>query len=204
MVCNLATVTYRCLKVNGIWDGIVESKKNKAFVRLPPPRSRPDKPPEGCFNCGENHWLDQCPKPIDQAKVDAKRREYRTKHPRRHGKVGKHRQNNGSGSTQTQANVKLPAQPTSDPKPKHISGEDGPPLILNRKGNYVLDQKRWDKLSEMLATLAKESKVPAPAAPPSSSTQTSGQGGWIERLCQSRKSLNLTPVTMTMSTSLSP
>ena len=67
---------------------------------------------------------------------------------------------------------------SSAPKPKHISAEDGTPLILNRKGNYVLDQKRWDKLSDkLIAALATESKVPAPAADPS--TQTSGQGGGL-------------------------
>ena len=163
------------MKANGVWDGVVERKKNQAFIG-----TRPEKPPDGCFNCGGDHWLDKCPKPLDQARVDAKRRAYRTSHPRRQGKGGKRRQGNGNRSTQQQANVtspSAPAQPTSAPKPKHISAEDGTPLILNRKGNYVLDQKRWDKLSDKLVTLATESKVPAPAANPS--TQTSGQGGGL-------------------------
>ena len=61
VVCRLATVTYRRLKANGVWDGIVDRKSNQAFVG-----TRPEKPPDGCFNCGGDHWLDKCPRPIDQ------------------------------------------------------------------------------------------------------------------------------------------
>ena len=35
VVCRLATATYHRLKANGTWDGIVDKKKNKAYLGSP-------------------------------------------------------------------------------------------------------------------------------------------------------------------------
>ena len=35
-----------------------KSKEKKKYV---PPADRAEKPPHGCFKCGKDHWLDQCP-----------------------------------------------------------------------------------------------------------------------------------------------
>ena len=71
----------------------------------------------------------------------------------------------------------------SSRRPKHKTSKEGKPLILNKRGLYVLDTKKWrakqtsrtDQLAAMIAkhsVPAAESSAPAPAAPPTSSPET--------------------------------
>ena len=178
VVCRLATTTYRRLKATGVWDGIVDKKKNQAYTNSGTPHTgRPEKPPGGCLNCGSpNHWLDQCPQPKDQARIDANRKKYFETHPRARGSRGGGRRrrngnsNSNSGNT-AQANtvtntVTTPTNTSS--LPKHISAENGVPLILNKQGNYVIDQKRYTNfINQAVAALGGGTPAPKPpqAAP---------------------------------------
>ena len=71
-----------------------------------------------CWNCGKNHRLRDCPLPRDEAKIEAEVLAFRKRRAERRKKVsGEHDQ------------------------PKTKLSEDGKPLILNKKGYYVADQK---------------------------------------------------------------
>ena len=118
-VIGLATNTYRRLKASGVWDGVA-SKRSKACnltrSNLSPSSSSNTK--ISCWNCGGSHHLDDCPKPVDQARADKARRAYRTKKgPRR-----------------------------NQDKPLRKTGPDGGPLIRDEKGACVLDSKKMKTL----------------------------------------------------------
>lgn len=90
--------------------------KSKALTYQPPPSGLNATQPQSdskftCWNCGGPHHLKDCPKALDQAKIDAARQKFRATR-RSRGK----------------------------PKRKTV---DGKPLILNKNGYYVLDQKKW-------------------------------------------------------------
>ena len=65
---HLAVNMYQQLKALGIWAG---SKTGLAFPAESglPQSNHPCKP--CCWNCGDKHLLKDCPKPHDQAKIDA-------------------------------------------------------------------------------------------------------------------------------------
>lgn len=121
-VNSLATATYARLKADGQWDVPEDTKKKSSggYVAGAPGHSKP-KPtgpgPRGsgkCFNCGSrDHYLPDCPKPRDEDKI-AKNRQAYSKSTPKHG--GKH--------------------------PRRKLGPGGKPMILNKNGAYVLDQKK--------------------------------------------------------------
>ncbi len=66
-----------------------------------------------CFNCGStDHLLNACPKPRNEERIAANRAKY------------------------------MDSKGRKDKRPKHKTGSDGKPMILNKKGVYVLDQKK--------------------------------------------------------------
>ncbi len=114
---KLASATYNRLKLSGEWD-VPKAAKSKAYFggqtgsgSRPPPSGRPTRL---CWNCGSpDHMLPECPKPLDQVRVDKARQQFRTRsrgnaYPRR-------------------------------PQNKVI---DGKPMVCNQKGAYVLDQRK--------------------------------------------------------------
>ena len=109
---NLASSMYSRLKNKGDWVADVKQKKNvyPGFKDTKPPSSRPKRT---CWNCGEDHMLNDCPKPRDEARIKKAVEKFRAENPRRNNRRG----------------------------PKHKNGPDGRPLVKNKKGVYVLDQK---------------------------------------------------------------
>ena len=125
-VINLATTTHRRLKATGVWDEMTR-KRGKACALMPNPNSKGATTYAVlCWNCGKPHHLKDCKLPIDQAKVDKARAAFRSK-----------RKNSTSNKT--------------NGKPRFKSGSDGKPLVLNKKGACVLDQKKWRALSAHFA-----------------------------------------------------
>ena len=83
----------------------------------------------------------KCDKPHDQAKIEANKKKFNAA-----------KKSGSSGSSR------------SGGKPKHRVGEDGKPLILNKNGAYVLDQKKakkWRALQLSVASDATPSSAPA-------------------------------------------
>jgi hypothetical protein len=65
---RLATVSYNRIKSSGHWD--IPKSKSKGYLNLP--TKGPPQPDYKCWNCGEpGHRLDGCPKPQNQARIDA-------------------------------------------------------------------------------------------------------------------------------------
>ena len=88
--------------------------------------------------------------PFHQQRFDANRKKFYEQFPNTRGKGGRSSRSRGhTARPQANANanaVTPPATSTTTPKPKYISGEDGIPMVLNKLGNYVVDQKRYKTL----------------------------------------------------------
>ena len=69
-----------------------------------------------------------------------------------------------------EARQKFKASQRAKGKPKHKFGTDGKPLVLNKNGFYVLDQRRWK------AYLAATSTDPGPRTGDSAPTSVVPQG----------------------------
>jgi hypothetical protein len=75
---RLATVTYNRIKQSGSWD--LPTKKSKGYLNAPAGKGPPSNPDYRCWNCGESgHRIDACPKPRNQARIDAERVKFRAK-----------------------------------------------------------------------------------------------------------------------------
>ena len=94
----------------------------EAFANMTPEQQKAvpyfKRPGYACFNCDESgHPLKDCPKPYNAEKVEAARKAYAAKHPRKR-----------------------------DSRPKRITATKGKwkgrPLIKNKKGVYVIDAKK--------------------------------------------------------------
>ena len=142
-VLALATNTHQRLKHSGVWDGVVH--KSRALTYHPSPTTTT--PSNGstnghnsnttlrCWNCNGDHHLKDCPKPLDQAKIDAARARFR-------------------------------ASRRSRGKTKCGTGSDGKPLVLNKNGFCVLDQKAW-KAQQAEASNTSNQQAPRGSAPSS-------------------------------------
>ena len=82
-----------------------------------------------CWNCGGHHHLKDCTKALDQAKIDRARQQFK-------------QQRKGRGKT----------------LPRHATGSDGKPLVLNKNGAYVLDQQAWRAVRAHLAITSAPSR----------------------------------------------
>ena len=166
--------SYNRLKQSGEWD-VPSSVKAKGYVAgplsAPPPRFPPqDTKNMKCWNCGkEGHLLPQCTAPRDQAKIDQACQSFRQANPRGNGQGGRGR---------------------PFPRRKKV---DGKPMIRNKKGAYVLDQKRVrEKKAALLKDLTKAfSAAQAPIAPAEAPVPTQAP---------SRAAVAVTPITTTART----
>lgn len=81
-IIRLASATYNRLKLSGEWDVPASSQKKAMVVEVRRPFKPNDnqpRPDPTCWNCGiKGHKLQQCPKPLDQAKIDKKRVEWKS------------------------------------------------------------------------------------------------------------------------------
>ena len=136
-VLALANNTYQRLKHSGQWDGVLKRSQAHAAVPSGPRVSRhvdcSKPPPPGyiCFNCGGHHWLIRCEKPLVQARIETNKQKFF---------AAKH--NSTSDSSR------------SGGKPQYRVGEDGKPLVLNKNGACVLDQKKAKKWRALQLSVA--------------------------------------------------
>ena len=122
---NMALNAYHRLKASGVWDSPSGRRANLASQRAKPATAAatpPSTPSRGirkkiCWNCErEDHLVPDCPDPKDPERIEANRQKWWAA-----------RKNSRS----------------SNNRPRHKTGADGRPMILNKKGLYVLDQKKW-------------------------------------------------------------
>ena len=151
VITTLATNTYRRLVASGEWVAPAPAgTKVSGYLSVTEHAKRPTTTFQVvCWNCGGQHNARECKKPRDEAKIQAARDKFMAAKRAR-----------GGGN------------------PKHKMGKGGKPLILNKKGAYVLDQKRWramlaksdksDKTSDKPADTKTDSppETPASAPPP--------------------------------------
>ena len=125
---SLATKTYHRLLTLNQWIAPVAPS---ALVGSVPTPSRPR---GKCFNCGGDHLLPACTEPRDEVKIKAARDAFaatKTRPPGgRSGPSGGRFPGRGGGGG-------------SGRPPKRTTAKGGKPMILNKQGVYVLDQKRW-------------------------------------------------------------
>ena len=116
---SLATNSYARLKNDG-WDAPKGKRALNAQANTNGGKGKGKRPyqPPVCFNCGGSHFLNQCKAPRDKAKIDAAREKFNRERNQR----------------------KSQSSDRSERKPKMINGQ---PMILNKKGVYVLDQKTY-------------------------------------------------------------
>jgi hypothetical protein len=82
----------------------------------------PLRPPPICWNCEGPHHLKDCTQPHNKAQIDANKAKWQAAHDGR----------------------RRPGSNSSNHKPKH-KVVDGKPMILNKKGAYVLDSAKIQK-----------------------------------------------------------
>jgi hypothetical protein len=117
-ILNLATNSYRRMKASGEW--LKPSKKTAFTGEVPQTSDKTKTFVIICWNCGGQHLLKECPKPKDENRIQAAWKKFRAK-------LNERRKGRSSGST----------------PPKRKTGEDGKPMVLNKNGVYVLDQKAY-------------------------------------------------------------
>jgi hypothetical protein len=118
MVLNLATNSYRRMKASGEW--LKPSKKTAFTGEVPHSGDKKKTYVIVCWNCGGQHLLKECPKPKDESRIQAARKKFKEK-------LSELKKKRRKGST----------------PPQRKTGEDGKPMILNKNGVYVLDQKAY-------------------------------------------------------------
>ena len=163
-ICLFALAMYRRLKAAGIWDSTVGGRTGAYLSqprlpssgtsctltpRRPGTSSRPFTISDiECWNCGEKgHGVDDCKKPRNEQRIQAARKKYfDAKRQRRSG---------GSGTTRR----------SSGQPPKRKVGQNGYPMILNKNGAYVVDQKLLKTLrNDIRGDQPSEGAKPPPTA----------------------------------------
>ena len=98
-----------------------------------------------CWNCGKDHTLNDCDQPRNEPRIAKAREEYMKK-----------KKSSGKGKS----------------KPKHKT-VDGKPMILNKNGAYVLDQKKMREAQAKDGAVALLDQLTKSAQPDSSATTPS-------------------------------
>jgi hypothetical protein len=124
-ILNLATNTYKDLQAEDSWNVSSQNKK-RALLGSSQGDSGDKKGGQKkkfkliCWNCEkEGHSLNDCTASKDEEKIEKNKKKFRAlkrKHEKKGGKSGD--------------------------QPRHKTGPDGKPYVLNKKGAYVLDQKQ--------------------------------------------------------------
>jgi len=126
-ITNLAQRTYLRMKAEGSWK-VPDPPKNAAFVGGTERQFT-----LSCFNCGRpGHVAGDCKEPRDESKIAKARAEFMAKHPRkpRADKQGGGRGSRGRGSGRD-----------NKQRTRITKTIEGKPMVLNRKGTYVIDNK---------------------------------------------------------------
>jgi hypothetical protein len=155
----LASASYARLKTAGVWDVPKQRAQTAAALTATGNGHNHDgdRPKLKCFNCEkEGHMLGDCPDPRDEAKIAKNRKAFLKNRPPRKG--------NNKG----------------DKFKKVRRMKDGRPEIKNKKGVFVLDQKKKREMEkkpqEAAEAVAKalQARAPAPAptqVPPAAEEQ---------------------------------
>ena len=118
---NLATAVYRRMSQTNQWN-VSKGSRHKALTMAPvkEPRGPPrDTSNMTCWNCGKKgHSAWECKKPKDPAAMERNRKAFRNRKPNGQKPGGANR------------------------SPRHAT-IDGKPMIMNKQGAYVLDQKLY-------------------------------------------------------------
>jgi hypothetical protein len=118
-IIRLASATYNRLKLSGEWDIPVSSQKKAMVVEVRrqfKPDNSQSRPEPVCWNCGiKGHRLQQCPKPLDQAKIDKKREEWKANRRATGNNTNPRYQNN------RRANVAAKPEPRNNDKPERAA-----------------------------------------------------------------------------------
>lgn len=143
-ILSFATTRYRALYATGEWNG-VKTKANETSFTAGLTAATTTK---GCFNCGGNHALQNCPQPKDESRISANKKQF--------WDAKRNRQNN-SGNQTPNGNNKSPrnkkwAPPTdAERKNKNIRVIDGKDYYYHYK------TKKW--------IISTRPRVPAQATP---------------------------------------
>ena len=174
--CNLATNTYHQLHKTNQW---VLPKRSKGYNATSDGRKEKYKPV--CWNCGGDHHLKECSVPKDKAKIKAAKDKFLAQRKERE-KSSSHGRGQSRGRGRGRSRGPRPIQEdcqgdingsgahaaTSD-RPTKV-GDDGTPLILNCKNQYVPDQKKIqqqksDEKKRALQALVQEASEAAESSP---------------------------------------
>jgi Zinc knuckle len=127
-ILNLATNTYHEMQAKNTWNVLTHNKK-QAYLGSSQGGSGGGAPKRFkllCWNCGEEgHGLRDCKEPKNKANIEKNKQKFQALKRKYDTKKGKSSGKHGN-------------KPTS----KQKIGEDGKPYVLNKKGAYVLDQKK--------------------------------------------------------------
>lgn len=153
-IIKLAAATYDRLKLSGAWD-VPKTARARSYnvtpnSATPPVRDGPpvrNGPNIDCFNCGRHgHGVSDCTQPLDQARIDRNRAAFfdRRRNSRPPPRPGPNR-----------------GPPRGRRPPPPI--RRGPPGLPNRRGAYMLDQRRARAENRRLLQAALNQQAPAPA-----------------------------------------
>lgn len=129
-ILNLATNTYHRLHKTNKWQVQRNNRGYNANVSDQHVRII-------CWNCGGNHPVQDCDKPHDPDKIAAARKAFYDRKNSNNG--GRGRRNGNQGRGRRQGGGRDNQQ--SDNRQRKI-GDDGTPLVMNVKGEFVPDQKK--------------------------------------------------------------
>jgi len=169
---NLATNSYKRMTSSKLW--LIPPQTKKKALTAAPPGTTPPTTPGGaprtfkCFNCGGDHLVTACKKPIDEAKVEAARRDYIKNHPRNRRSGGPGRGQGGRGGRGGRGGPPRRAAVAQPERERTVI--DGQPHIKNSKGVFVLDQKKVREIQQQERDARLAAEV---AAAVSDSTSTS-------------------------------
>lgn len=140
---SMATNSYKRLSSSNQW--LVTPAGRRRALTAGVPDNGPRKPTIRCWNCSGPHPLTECDKPKDQAKIDAARKAFaKAKRERRAASKGK--------------------ESSNQPPARERKIVNGKPMIKNKKGVFVLDQKVVREQALVATTPSGGTSTETPAA----------------------------------------
>jgi hypothetical protein len=147
-ITNLATGTYLRMKADKTWTAPDATPKAGGAAFTAEGYVRPD---PICFNCDGAHLLPNCEKPRDEDKIAAAKAKWTLAHPwrgggggrgggRGRGRGGRGRGDRGGGRGRSWRGGRGRGDDSTS-RQRVTKIENGQPMVLNKKGAFVLDSK---------------------------------------------------------------
>lgn len=127
-ILNLATNTYHRLHKSDQWN--IPKKKGYTVTT--------DRVTLICWNCGGPHHLKDCPKPKDKKRIEENKKKFMAS--RRPSGSGTYKKKNKPRGPDRRGDIRGDAHAASTDR-KTKNDENGNPLVLNAKNQWVPDQK---------------------------------------------------------------